>query len=187
MHRHAPSAAVTAGALTGAVALLLRRMEREYAATDTLSPRTVAAMYGTYGAVAAALVAAARRRTWPVPLPGGPSRTLGTAVAGAGAVVAVAGARPFGAGRQISGMDAGSLHTGGIYRYSRNPQYLGLGLAATGVALASRSTFAALLAAGVWAAYRRWIPNEERHLARAFGGSYRDYRARVRRWLGRHG
>lgn len=98
--------------------------------------------------------------------------------------MALAGARPFGAGAQVSGTKSGSLHTAGIYRYSRNPKYLGLGLAASGFAIATRSSFAGLIAAGVWAAYRRRIPSEERHLTRTFGIDYRRYRADVGRWLG---
>lgn len=94
------------------------------------------------------------------------------------------GARPFGAGAQLSGIEPGSLHATGIYRYSRNPQYLGLGLAATGAALAGRSGFAALGAAGVWLAFRRWIPAEEQHLIRMFGDRYAQYKADVHRWLG---
>lgn len=159
-------------------------MEHEYADNDTLSRRTVVAMYATYSAHVAALTWGCRHRTWPVSLPTSPSRLAGTAVALLGSGVAVAGARPFGAGKQLSGIEPGSLHTSGIYHYSRNPQYLGLGLAATGVAVAARSAFAGLIAAGVWVSYRRWIPSEERHLTRVFGEEYRRYTANVRRWIG---
>jgi protein-S-isoprenylcysteine O-methyltransferase Ste14 len=164
--------------------MVLRRMEAEYAETDTLSKPTVAAMYAAYGAHIAALAWSSSRRVWPARLPVGPCRIGGTALAAAGAGIALAGARPFGAGAQISGIVPGSLHATGIYRYSRNPQYLGLGLAATGIALLARSAFAGLLAAGVWAAYQRWIPSEERHLTRIFGKDYRNYEATVPRWLG---
>lgn len=180
--RFAP--ALVAGGLGFAAGSVLRRMEREYVHTDTLSTRAVAAMYATYGAHGAGLAWACAGRIWSVPCPSAPARIIGTSLTIAGGAAALAGARPFGAGRQISGIAPGSLHTGGIYRYSRNPQYLGLGLVATGAAIASRSAFAGLLAAGVWAAYRRWVPAEEQHLARIFGGEYTTYQDTTARWIG---
>ena len=176
--------ALLAGALGASTVAVLRRMEDEYANDDTLSRGTTVAMYATYSAYLAALSWSCRHRTWPVSLPTGPSRLTGTAAALLGTGLAAAGARLFGAGKQLSGIEPGSLHTSGIYRYSRNPQYLGLGMAATGVAVAARSAFAGLVAAGVWASYRRWIPSEERHLTRVFGEEYRNYTANVHRWAG---
>lgn len=175
---------VAAGALAGATTALLHRMETEYTRSDTLSAPTVVTMYTVYGAHAAGLAWAARRRVWPVTLPARLCMTVGIGMAALGAGTALAGARPFGPGAQISGIEPGPLHLSGIYRYSRNPQYLGLGLVATGTAVAARSGFAGLLAAGVWAAYRRWIPSEECHLTRIFGNDYTLYRDQVRRWLG---
>jgi protein-S-isoprenylcysteine O-methyltransferase Ste14 len=184
MNARASTSVLVAGVLAGTTTALLRRMEREYTETDTLSAPTVVTMYGTYGAYTMALAWAASQRVWPVRLPRRSCRTAGIVLAALGGGIALAGARPFGAGAQISGIAPGSLHVVGIYRYSRNPQYLGLGLAATGTALTTRSAFAGLLAAGVWAAYRRWIPSEESHLTRTFGNEYTDYQVRVRRWLG---
>lgn len=162
-------------------------MESEYARTDTLAPTTVAAMYATYGVYIAALTGAGTRRIWPVSIPARPSQFLGTTLILAGGGATLAGARPFGAGKQISGISAGELHTAGIYRYSRNPQYLGIGLAATGAAIATRSAFASVLAAGVWVAYCRWVPTEEDHLARTFGIEYTTYQADTARWIGSPG
>ena len=178
------AATVTAGLLGGATNVVLRRMEIAYARTDTLSNGVVTAMYATYAAHAAALSWSGARRVWPVPLPARSSRILGSALAGGGFGIVLAGARPFGAGAQLSGTEPGSLHATGIYRYSRNPQYLGLGLLATGVATATRSAFAAFDAAGVWLAFHRWVPSEEHHLTRIFGDRYTNYQASVRRWLG---
>lgn len=176
--------ALAAGALGAVTTAVLRRMEAEYRSQDTLAKPTVAAMYVTYTAHAAALAWACARRVWPLRLPLRSSRTVGTALALTGSGVALVGARPFGAGAQLSGTEPGTLHATGIYRYSRNPQYLGLVVTAAGMALARRSGFAGLSAAGVWLAYRRWIPSEESHLARMFGDPYLTYRARVPRWVG---
>lgn len=174
---------LAAGVLGGCTAVVLRRMEQEYTAADTLSRRTVTAMYGVYAAHGAVLSWASIRRIWPLPLPARSAAFVGKATALSGAGIALAGAGPFGPSWQLSGVEPGQLHDRGIYRYSRNPQYLGLILAAAGLAADRRSAFAGLSAAGLWFTYRRWIPSEERHLTRVFGSQYTQYRARVPRWL----
>ena len=79
---------------------------------------------------------------------------------------------------------AGRLVVRGVYRISRNPVYLGMLLltVAWSVRLAN-----ALAWAGVAVFFvvmdRYQIPHEERALRAAFGASFREYAARVRRWL----
>lgn len=173
------------GTLAGVVTAVLRRMEGDYESRDDFRPATLASMYGTYTATAAAFTWAARRRVWPFPLPAGMAMSAGALMATLGTGVSLAGASRFQSASQLSGTEPGSLHTGGIHRYTRNPQYLGLGLLATGIAIGSRSAFAGLLAAGTWTVYRRWIPSEERHLHRMFGNHYTRYSQHVNRWFGR--
>ena len=96
----------------------------------------------------------------------------------------IAGMSRFDSAAQLSGTDTGTLHERGIYRYSRNPQYLGAVVGLAGISLATRSGLAALLTAGVLATYRRWIPSEERVLQRTFD-DYDRYAANVPRWFGR--
>lgn len=77
-----------------------------------------------------------------------------------------------------------SVVSTGVYRFTRNPMYLGLVffLLAWAVYLASAWV---LLGVPVFMAYitRFQIQPEERVLAARFGKSYTDYCARVRRWL----
>jgi protein-S-isoprenylcysteine O-methyltransferase Ste14 len=77
-----------------------------------------------------------------------------------------------------------TLVTHGLYRYSRNPIYLGMIVLLTGVAvlLGSLSPFAAIPLFAVTIA-RRFIVSEESRLSAAFGDAYRQYLARTRRWL----
>lgn len=72
----------------------------------------------------------------------------------------------------------------GIYRFTRNPMYLGMGLLSAGIGLLFGG-LAALLLSGVAALIvdRAVIPREEAYLARRFGEPYLDYRRAVRRWL----
>lgn len=111
-----------------------------------------------------------------------PAAGVGLAVIG-GALDA-AGAHRFAGPAQLTGTRAGNLITGGIYRYSRHPQYVGLVTALGGLAIARRSLPALALTAVLGAAYRAWAPIEEEHLARCFGAPYRRYRAATHRWFG---
>jgi protein-S-isoprenylcysteine O-methyltransferase Ste14 len=79
---------------------------------------------------------------------------------------------------------ASSLVTGGIYRVTRNPMYVGMAL----VLLAWAAHLSALLPFAGIAAFIAYITRfqirpEERALDALFGQSFADYAARVRRWL----
>ena len=80
---------------------------------------------------------------------------------------------------------ASSLVVGGVYRYTRNPMYVGLLLTLLAWALFLANPFAALWAV-VYVLYitRFQIIPEERLLASLFGAEYRAYRGEVRRWWG---
>jgi protein-S-isoprenylcysteine O-methyltransferase Ste14 len=77
-----------------------------------------------------------------------------------------------------------SLVTGGIYRYTRNPMYVGLVFVLLGWAtfLASPWTLVGPLACALYL-QRFQIEPEERVLGERFGAAYSDYAASVRRWL----
>lgn len=79
---------------------------------------------------------------------------------------------------------ASTLITGGVYRFTRNPMYLGLAtlLLAWGIWLGNA---VALGGVAVFIAYmnRFQIAPEERALEARFGAEYSRYRSRVRRWI----
>ena len=76
------------------------------------------------------------------------------------------------------------LVTGGIYRVSRNPMYVGFTLWYLGVASWANSLWPLLLLPLVVVIMIYGvILREERYLDRRFGEEYRRYRAQVRRWL----
>jgi protein-S-isoprenylcysteine O-methyltransferase Ste14 len=84
-------------------------------------------------------------------------------------------------------MDPGkttSLVVGGVYRFTRNPMYLGLALLLAGWGLYLANALAFLLLPAFVAYIGRFqIAPEERALAAKFGPDYDAYRARARRWL----
>lgn len=79
---------------------------------------------------------------------------------------------------------AKTLVTDGMLRFSRNPIYLGLALILFGTALILGTVSGLLVVpAFMWAITRFVILDEEAMLEREFGQEYRDYTARVGRWL----
>ena len=79
---------------------------------------------------------------------------------------------------------ASAMVTSGIYRYSRNPMYVGLLLALLGWAVWLSHLLAfALLPFFVLYINRFQIEPEERALSVKFGEQFRNYRSSVRRWL----
>ena len=77
-----------------------------------------------------------------------------------------------------------ALVDGGVYRWTRNPMYLGMALTLLGVALWWTS-LPGIALVGVFCAYltRFQIIPEERALRRLFDESYEAYLKRVRRWI----
>jgi len=77
-----------------------------------------------------------------------------------------------------------ALVTDGPYRYSRNPIYVALVLAYTGIAIAIDSAWVLGLVAPILVVLRYGvIAREERYLERKFGAAYVAYKSGVRRWL----
>jgi protein-S-isoprenylcysteine O-methyltransferase Ste14 len=79
---------------------------------------------------------------------------------------------------------ASSLVTGGVYRVTRNPMYVGMALLLTAwaVNLSSAWPFAGPVAFVLYM-NRFQIESEERALRARFGEEWSAYAARVRRWL----
>ncbi len=79
---------------------------------------------------------------------------------------------------------ASTLVTSGVFRYSRNPMYLGISLILVAWAI-YLSSLGALMLVPVFMLYidRFQIQPEERVLAAKFGDEFNAYRQSVRRWL----
>ncbi len=72
----------------------------------------------------------------------------------------------------------------GVYRYTRNPMYVGLGLVQAVLGLALANAWIVLLVPVTWLVIQRTaIRHEEAYLERKFGSEYTDYKGSVRRWL----
>jgi protein-S-isoprenylcysteine O-methyltransferase Ste14 len=103
-----------------------------------------------------------------------------------GLVLAATGIRNF----SRAGTPLRSIHptralvTTGIHGWSRNPIYLGMYLLYGGIGVAAQSPWILILTLPLAITIRYGVvAREEAYLERRFGDAYRDYKARVRRWL----
>ena len=136
------------------------------------------------GALAAGLLAKA---LFPVPfLPRAVARALGWPLTGGGLLLILLGRRALrDAKTNVNPYEpTTALVTGGPYRFTRNPLYLGLTLMYGGISALANALWAALLLPFVLVVMRRGvIEREERYLEGIFGEEYVRYKARVGRWL----
>jgi len=139
--------------------------------------------------VAFAIVMAAVAHLTPaarVHIPAG--TVVALALAGAGAMLSFAGVVAFRQRRTtvnpFTPEQASSLVATGIYRFSRNPMYLGFLLALAGCSVYLANLAAALLLPAFVAYMNRFqIQPEERALSERFGPQFANYAKAVRRWL----
>lgn len=124
----------------------------------------------------------------PVLPPAAGYRVLAGILAAAGIAVALSGVLAFRKANTTVDprmpQQSSSLVIRGIYRYSRNPMYLGFLLFLTGVACYLMH-LPAFIALPLFVLYmnRFQIQPEERFLLQKFGTDYQAYLKQVRRWL----
>jgi protein-S-isoprenylcysteine O-methyltransferase Ste14 len=104
-----------------------------------------------------------------------------------GLALAAAGVRNFWrAATPVRNKPARALVTTGIHGWTRNPIYLGMFLVYGGIGVVARSRWTLILTLPLAITIRYGVvAREEAYLERRFGDAYRDYKARVRRWLWR--
>jgi protein-S-isoprenylcysteine O-methyltransferase Ste14 len=130
--------------------------------------------------------AAALTPAFSAPFPG--RACAAGAVALCGGAVALLGVVAFRrAGTTVNPLQpqqASSVVRQGIYRFSRNPQYLGMLLALAGLAIYLANAAALVfLPAFVLYLNRFQIAPEEQVLTRLYGEAYTTYMRSVRRWI----
>lgn len=111
---------------------------------------------------------------------------VGVFVAGLGAMVAFSAQMSMGSSWRVGVVsgETGDLVSGGLYRFSRNPTFVGQAALLAGVAMAvpSLPTLLALILF-LWSA-RTQVISEEAALLTAIGPDYERYCKSVPRWIG---
>lgn len=116
-------------------------------------------------------------------LPRLPSLAVGLPLFISGFVVALAAGYDLGT-EETAGL-SGELRTGGWYRYSRNPQYVGYIVASVGFALLANSVLVAALC-GLYICWWLVLPlAEEPWLREEYGAAYEQYADCTPRFVGR--
>ncbi len=113
-------------------------------------------------------------------------RLLGILPLGLGLAISYAAENQF---RQVDTTvnpfkESSQLVTDGLYRFSRNPMYLGMALILVGSAflLGSLMPFS-MIALFVGWIHIQFIRHEEEMLSTQFGQDWLEYKVRVRRWI----
>ncbi|TAH40538.1 MAG: isoprenylcysteine carboxylmethyltransferase family protein [Dokdonella sp.] len=123
-----------------------------------------------------------------IALPGSLRLILAVMFGVLGFAIAIAGVVAFRRSRTtvnpLKPETASELVTDGVYRFTRNPMYLGMALVLIGWAV-FLSTPASLLGVVLFMAFidRFQIRPEERAMRGLFGEAFSAYASRVRRWL----
>lgn len=115
-----------------------------------------------------------------------PVNHVGVALIVAGIALAAMAKRRFDvAGTTVKPFQRSSaVVSDGPFRFSRNPMYLGMLLALSGL-FVLLGTLSPLVVLPVFYATiaAQFVRREERHMEEQFGDAYRDYKRRVRRWF----
>ena len=123
-------------------------------------------------------------QAWVWPMPGLP--VAGWALVAAGLALLGAAAMQFARARTtiVPHEQPSALVTGGVYRFSRNPIYLGDAVILTGLCLVW-GAWPSLVLVPVFAVVitLRFIRPEEARLQARFGPAFQAWAARVRRWV----
>lgn len=121
--------------------------------------------------------------------PAGPPRLAGAVIAGLGTAVLLTCVRAFyvlGRGTLAPWDPPRRLVREGLYRYSRNPMYVGVLLVLSGWAIAWPVARLWIYAGAIAVAFHiRILVAEEPWLAATFGDEWTSYKRSVPRWLGR--
>ena len=101
-----------------------------------------------------------------------------------GAVVIYLGRYAYGSQERVYGLLEDELIQHGIYRYTRNPQYVGYACMFLGAAIAAGSGLAlvsTLFFMAIIHVFITWV--EEPHMHRTFGEAFDQYAQKVRRYI----
>lgn len=156
-----------------------------YRRQGTFTNRLLAAWYVMWAFHHVPVVLASLRSVWAIPIDSRLALTGGLTALVVGVVMLPMGMIEFRSLRRSTGQDTSTLITTGVYRWTRNPQFIGWSLVLLGVSTAGRSGFAMALAAAFMLVLHLYtVFLEEPYIESLHGEEYRRYRSHVPRYIG---
>ncbi len=123
---------------------------------------------------------------WLIPVNRTIALAAGSIIFVTGVVILPMGMIEFRSLRRSTGQDVSKLITTGIYRWSRNPQFIGWFLLLVGISIVGRSGFALVLTIvfmPVLHLYTIWL--EEPYMEHLYGEEYCRYKSIIPRYIGK--
>jgi len=165
--------------------LVFSEVKKTYAKNGTFTNKLLNWWFAMWGVYISAMVLSSWYGVWLIPIDKIFALIVGFSLIFVGVILLVVGMMEFRSLRRSCGQDTSKLITGGIYKWSRNPQFIGCLLYLVGISLAGRSLFAfALTAAASVIIYWYTVYLAEPYLERLYGEEYKLYKKRTSRWIG---
>jgi len=164
---------------------VLSKTKKVYEKGETLSASLSLGWWITDGSWSALVALSSFYNIFPLQIKETFVLAAGLSLFGSGCILIAAGVIEFRSLRKILAMEVSRLITTGIYRWSRNPQFLGFYLTLLGMSLLGRSGYAFLLAIiAIVYCHHYIVKVEEPYLERVFREEYILYKSRTPRYIG---
>lgn len=173
------------GTLIVVTPLFLKRIVFDYRTKGALSKKSVILVWAFFGVHFMTIAnTALYTPRWAFASSNPIFTFLGWVLMGMGLFIFVAALFEFRSFKRMSGLKADKVISTGVYRYSRNPQYLAIFSFLEGLAWKYRSLVALALVAIFFLLVNSFVvPGEERYLEKMLDDEFTRYKETVRRWL----
>ncbi len=160
-------------------------IKKTYDRKGVFTNRLLYSWYAMWGLHHFPLALAALLGIWLMPVNEAAALAAGALIFIVGVILLPMGMVEFHSLRRSTGQDISKLITSGIYRWSRNPQFVGWFLMLLGISIAGRSGFALALTM-VFAVILHLYTTRlaEPYLEHLYGEEYRRYMASAPRYIG---
>ncbi len=159
-------------------------VKKTYEINEVFTSKLLTLWLVMWGFYHLAVILSALYGLWLIPINKLFALTAGLILVVVGVVILAAGMINFSSLRRSCGQDISKLITTGMYRWSRNPQFIGCLIYLLGIALAGRSGLAfTLTGAAAIVIYWYTVRLAEPYLERLYGEEYIFYKSRTGRWI----
>jgi protein-S-isoprenylcysteine O-methyltransferase Ste14 len=164
--------------------IFIRRIHLDYKTNGELSKKSAIFNFILFGLFFMTTLNAALYTRWVFAPNNLLYKYFGAAFISVGILIITEAFIEFRSFRRVNGLQADKVISTGVYRFSRNPQYLAMFLFLIGFSLIYRSIIAFTLTPIFMVIVNVVIiPGEEKYLEKTLGEKYIQYKKKVRRWV----